>query len=948
MIKNITIFCMFLCFWPLSSLGFWGAISSCITSPCNCGDSNSTKYETWNGVTYDRGKKNHLCPPWNKNGGRNNNTCLVREIDADGTSAPGFPDSGIPYYENLCGEETPESNYFNPKIRVRGQQCNAVACWTTSTTLNWDGDCVVLAGGYGLPLHRMCARIALPRDDIKNLPADPNYQVGKHLNFEGAVENDKPIYGSDGNLLVFNPPKLCLYNDPSFFSITDGFDLMDLDPGRQSFHRTSELHPVIKVIKFFVDAGITLAQSPIELLKSLINVMDSDEDGQNIGNKLLNSTLSFIGKIIDWIGEAIIALLNEVGQLNRVVDSKNYGCVNLPLGPMPPPYCEKVSPFNQKATIYNICSKDPEGNLLPSTSNKPCVVSSLNNNFINNSIRVGYETLVPLCRDGENPLITDSCVDIKNLGIFVSASVMHTSTAYRDLIKHCDIAAPGAPCINTMLPNTCSVSSNGCEDGFRIVYGERLGNRLNAKSYFNDELNDCPSDSSSTCQEIWGVDMGEFIDISLSFPSLQFSSDISPLTTNFNLTDNNANNSSFYASIVRVPGFNSNYSFTQESNQFCVFDNDSVVGCTKRVEQPSVQVYNCNDLPGINCNSTYFAPKFIVSYSDGNDSTSAIIEPLSVYSSTSSFNSFVNLAGVDFESFVTDDDFITKPFSGEKSPTPSSLLGVYKNDILPIVGQEVNNSAVYLTGLEYINGSYHLGGKYSCLSDAGTKRCPENIEMCVLTKLLNKDVVKCSVFASKSSVYGGLKLCTSEQESCNIIDSISKIDGSGDINIRACPGQVKCYESDVELCKISNDPSDRYEPSASLGNILSEDQYYDPSSSSSYSASPGGLAANYDADQYGLRNKTSVELGLCTTIPQPTCQAQANYSIENGYAYWPETQVGEQATGSCMPGWIPTHPLKRYCIPFPQTQTFDFEPIYRIKNDGSGDAEHDMRCVQLP
>ena len=32
---------------------------------------------------------------------------------------------GIGYYENLCGEETPDSTYFEPKIRVRGQQCNS-------------------------------------------------------------------------------------------------------------------------------------------------------------------------------------------------------------------------------------------------------------------------------------------------------------------------------------------------------------------------------------------------------------------------------------------------------------------------------------------------------------------------------------------------------------------------------------------------------------------------------------------------------------------------------------------------------------------------------------------------------------------------------------------------------------------------------------------------------
>src|SRR5690606_33941225 len=114
------------------------------------------------------------------------------------------------------------STYLSPKIRVRGQQCNAFACWSTTNTLDWDGECVTLASGYGLPLLRMCARIAIPADYKENFPQVPGYTPKKHLNFEGATVDDDVILGYDNQPIDFHPPKLCLYKDPAFLSFTDG------------------------------------------------------------------------------------------------------------------------------------------------------------------------------------------------------------------------------------------------------------------------------------------------------------------------------------------------------------------------------------------------------------------------------------------------------------------------------------------------------------------------------------------------------------------------------------------------------------------------------------------------------------------------------------------------------------------------------------------------------
>ena len=249
---------------------------------------------------------------------------------------------------------------------------------------------------------------------------------------------------------------------------------------------------------------------------------------------------------------------------------------------------------------------------------------------------------------------------------------------------------------------------------------------------------------------------------------------------------------------------------------------------------------------------------------------------------------------------------------------------------MPLVGTTVNQDAVYISGLEYVNGKYHLGGTHACLSSSKTSKCPDNPKLCVLTKLLNKDTVRCSVFASKSATQGGLSLCSSiETTTCPSIDSIARI-GGGSVAIRKCTDNKKCYDGTVELCKVSNLVSDRINPAPNSEPYLADSQYYDTSASSGYAGSPGGFAVNYDTDLYGLRDKTAVELGLCIGVPQGVCSEQTNYSEDNGYAYWPSVNSGLTSNGTCRAGWSPVNPLVRRCIPFSDSKTFGLEPLYKI------------------
>jgi len=928
-IKKIALFLLFFCYCPVVLAGFWDAVGACFTDPCNCGLSDKTRWENWDDQRLNKGDRNSICPPWNKDGGRHDHTCLVKNP---------FPGAWIGYYENLCGEETPDSTYLAPKIRVRGQQCNALACWTTSNTLNWDGECVTLVGGYVFPLHRMCARVAMPADLDRGFAQDPGYTKAKHLNFEGATKDDKPIVTIDGETIILESPKLCLYKDPAFFSSEDGFDVMDLDPNKQSYHKTAEIHPVVRVIIFFIDNISTFAQSPFTLISSLFGLMDDGEEGETTFGSVMSDIFSFLGKIIEWVGNAIIEFLKAIGQINRAVNEEVYGCVNLPMGPFPPPYCSTVAPFFQVANTQYICHIGEDGLPIQSTENRECVVSTLRNNYIHNSIRVGYEHFVPLCTKGEDPMTTDKCVVIKNLDSFALASAFHSLTARRDIIKPCASAASGEPCVQSMIQHSCSVSSNGCQDGFRVVYSTTVGGTTSARSYFRDDIDDCPSSTSATCQKVWGINTGEFADKNVTFDPAEDAYNIRPLIESFTLLDKSKREAFFTATMVRISGFNTQYKFTQEPNQFCVFEGDQVVGCLNRAPVPRPLISECKSGVGPgSCTSTYFAPKFIVSYNStyrnsadpldtSTDSTSALIEPLSVYNSSGAISTVVNLAGDEFESFVTDDTFKVKPFSGPNSPNPSSVIGVYQNNILPVVGTTVNEDAVYLSGLEYINDKYHLGGKYACLASPNAPRCPANPKLCVKAKLLNKDTVLCSVFTSKNALHGGLGLCSS---ACPAIDSMPKI-GGGTVTIRQCADNKKCYDGTVELCQVSNLVSDRVDPIAGLGRELSDSQYYNTSVSSDYAGSPGVYGVNYDTNAHGIRDKTAVELGLCSEIPQGTCAEQTDYSKDNGYAYWPSVNSGLDSNGTCQPNWSPVSPLVRKCIPFSASKTFGLEPLYKI------------------
>src|SRR5690606_12818238 len=139
-----------------------------------------------------------------------------------------------------------------------------------------------------------------------------------------------------------------------------------------------------------------------------------------------------------------------------------------------------------------------------STPSNSCVVSKLSNNAVRNVVRATFDNFVPLCRNGENPEVTNKCVTIQNLSALNSASSLHVATAYRDVIPKCS-SGTSSTCVKTKLPFTCSVSANGCEDGFRVVYAVKTSQSI-PSGYFMDKTDDgeiypdCGSGATGACQ----------------------------------------------------------------------------------------------------------------------------------------------------------------------------------------------------------------------------------------------------------------------------------------------------------------------------------------------------------------------------------------------------------------------------------------------------------------
>ncbi|AAU04229.1 hypothetical protein [Rickettsia typhi] len=981
MLKKYLLFCLFVPFSFNVYASIWDDIVTCLSDPCNCGQSDRT--EIWNkGSKHEvkRGpfKPGTLCPPWNKSDGRNNDTCLL-QFD--------YPGTFIGFLLNRCAEEAPDSSYFTPKIRIRVQSCNAIACWHQNSTLNWDGECVLWPTGYGLPLTRVCARVAIPDMDSPSVInashsyADPGYTEGVHLNKVGYTESDNKIIGVDGQIITLKSPKLCAYSDPGLVNlISDSgihLDPMDWNPNRQPLHQTNELSPIAKVLKFLVETvkGFSLPS----LLGQLLGMIDPNSEFI----KVLQSILNAIGEVFNFFPDLIIKVIEKLGALNSAVDSYSFGCVQLPLGPFPPPYCQNLNAISINPNVNNVCSKKNASGTFDQSSTSPsCVVPSninVRNNIVNNTIRVSFSNLVPLCT-GVNPDLK-TCIELRNID-FSSAKITHTNTAFKDLIKSCKNTSGNAACINTEIPTPCSVTANGCNEGFRIVYSQKIGNIETPHDYYRDDIPDCPSANATTCQKVWGVNIGEFQDVSIKFPKVQKqdTNSLIPIKTDITLKDNNGKDRKLYVSISNTEDDK------QNPNNICLFESGNLIDCVPRVNHSySLAAYECaKQYAGITCtnnsnpNDAYYKPQFIASLQvrEGSniiDETSTLVTPLSYAGppppNPTDTESIVMLAGYQYSSSVafipknpTEDKYIAMPFSGANALNQLTIHGKYKDDKEPYDSNgNPDLSAVYLKYLEYINGKYIQGGTHACLMPKNFQHCNpmphptlsdgapipgynNESENCVLAKVNNNDTINCKDFKNKyNAKYPNLGLCKKDIDltRCSIEETVSGPKKGITIytcNINKIPS--KCYtnndNANTPICVLSRDYTDRIKPEPSIGPILvpvDPSKYYTVTYTKGNENTPP--EPTYNAETEDVRDKTWQELNLCAPILVPTCTkipstAEAPSGKSHGNAEWPKSDIGELVKGKCPTNWIlidPNKPLERHCLSYFDRKVVEFEPL---------------------
>ncbi|BBJ32242.1 hypothetical protein RAS_13510 [Rickettsia asiatica] len=988
MLKKYLLFFLFSFFSFNVYSSIWGDIADCLSDPCNCGQNERT--EIWNkggNNEVKRGpfKPGTLCPPWNKSDGRDNDTCLLK-FD--------YPGTFIGFLLNRCAEEAPDSSYFTPKIRIRVQSCNAAACWHQNSTLNWDGECVLWPTGYGLPLTRVCARIAVPDMPLPPginatpSPADPGYTDGVHLNKVGYTESDNKIIGVDGKIVTLKSPKLCAYSDPGLVNLVSDsgahLDPMDWNPNRQPLHQTNALSPIAKVLKFLVE--MVKGASLPSLLGQLLGMIDQDSEFI----KVLRSILDAIGEVFNFFPSLIIKVIEALGSLNGSVDSYSFGCVQLPLGPFPPPYCPNLDYISINANANNVCSiKNTKEDIdkgkpefKQSSTLPPCVVSNVRNNIVNNTIRVSFSNLVPLCTGSPPDLKT--CVEPRNTD-FSSAKITHTNTAFKDLIKSCKNTSGSTPCINTDILTPCSVTANGCNDGFRIVYSQKIGNVETPSDYYIDDIPDCPSSNSTTCQKVWGVNIGEFKDVSVKFPEVQGqdASSLIPIKTDVTLKDNNGKDRKLYISISNTEDDK------QNPNNICLFESDNLIDCVPRVNHSySLAAYECaKQYAGITCtnnnsNDAYYKPQFIASVQvrEGNniiDETSTLVTPLSYAGppppNPTDTESIVMLAGYKYSSSVafipkdppkdpTEDKYIAMPFSGENALNQLTIHGKYKDDKEPYDSKgNPDLSAVYLKYLEYINGKYIQGGTHACLMPKNFQHCnpmplptlPDGSPIpgynndsinCVLAKLNNNDTINCKDFKNKYNVkYPNLGLCKKDTDLTNCTLEETVLGPRRGITIYTCNINnipSKCYtnndKANTPICVLSRDYTDRIKPEPNIGPILvpvDPSKYYTVTYTKGDENTPP--EPTYKAETEEVRDKTWQELNLCAPILVPTCAKipsteQAPSGNNHGNAEWPESDIGELAKGKCPTNWIvidPSKPLERHCLSYLDRKVVEFEPL---------------------
>lgn len=466
-------------------------------------------------------------PPWNREVGRSSPSCLY------------YFDLGdyVGFTDFTCAQNVPGNSYKNTRIALKNVSCTVFGCWDNSFSLNGIlGECNMFPTSELVVARRICARIASPSDDSN--PMDPGYTYGmyqlnpndpsstvkrgQHLDEYGATQWDDLVNDDEGETFAILAPKICAYQDPwalDLWVIGKGNvpDIFDLDPTHQPFHQSDgTLSPIARIIIFVFQSTMNLVDSGIDIVGLIVSGLTGLFD-QNDAKQVTNF-FSIISSVVEQFASVIISLLEDIGQVNRVVyaSSENghskgglsYGCIEIPLGPYPPPYCHTISiPVSPEA--FQICTTDKNGQIVHNMYSKSgggCVLSDVDNNFIHNSVRVAYPNVIPVCSGQQ----FNNCVQFTATSDGSGTGLLQRMAAQNSLVDQSETKIYN--------PTTPPISNSG---KYRVVYQVQTaaGSFVSVGPYYYKDLLECPLPtpvsagySNMACQKIYGIDAGDYTD----------------------------------------------------------------------------------------------------------------------------------------------------------------------------------------------------------------------------------------------------------------------------------------------------------------------------------------------------------------------------------------------------------------------------------------------------
>jgi hypothetical protein len=299
------------------------------------------------------------------------------------------------------------TQYFSPQIEVYNSTVIACFGYRGTVVLNGYGGCKFIG------LIRVCARIT-PPCQYGNNHCCPQYQYPTNLDGSPDLSQTPTISGyhscnnqkcpDNGPLPDSNDSNCKCCKDIQMFRICAFEDPWDLTDTKNSM----PFHEATTLPSNMVGGSTLMAFGAMLMLLGLFI--------PGVGAALM--TIGFLMILAGGIMNLVAFIGSIINQF--VVD--NRGCIDYPMGPSPPPYCDSIVGSRPSAQLMNICSQSAyfypytDNNIQPSETNSPCeIVKDIDtgikkySSFENPIVRIYFNNPLPVCASG-NTSTSDVCV----------------------------------------------------------------------------------------------------------------------------------------------------------------------------------------------------------------------------------------------------------------------------------------------------------------------------------------------------------------------------------------------------------------------------------------------------------------------------------------------------------------------------------------------------------